>query len=49
MVEEVDISTYLSIGFVFWCIGQTNKQTDLHSCIPLALEAIASSSDINIS
>ena len=36
--------TYLYIGFVFWCFGQTNKQTDSKTCIALAFEAIASSS-----
>ena len=35
---------YLSIGFVFCCFGQTNKQIDLQTCITLAFEAIASSS-----
>ena len=35
---------YLSIGFVFCCFGQTNKQMDLQTCITLAFEAIASSS-----
>ena len=36
--------TYLYIGFVFWCFGQTNKQTDSKTCIALAFGAIASSS-----
>ena len=35
---------YLSIGFVFCCFGQINKQMDLQTCITLAFEAIASSS-----
>ena len=30
--------------FFHLCFGQTNKQTDLQTCIPLAFEAIASSS-----
>ena len=42
--QPVELISYLSIGFVFWCFGQTNKQTDSQTCIPLAFEAIASSS-----
>ena len=42
--KSVFSAQYLSIDFVFWCFGQTNKQTDLQTCIPLAFEAIASSS-----
>ena len=44
MISSSKLHLYLSIDFVFWCFGQTNKQTDLQTCIPLAFEAIASSS-----